>query len=445
MLIDNTLIYSKKNEKRKIAKTLKTQFKDCEFFNIICSNVFKNFLYFGKRREAEILDILKDHTNTIEFQILYILYKYNEGSLTEAMYKNILESNIFIKNILYFISFLKKINWKDFIIIAEKLNNNNNIIDEKNISYAILDNILRILKIKKNFDLYLKGLISEGHLRLTISEYKLNNNIIYFFKKIELNKYFKINFELDLNILKNTFIDSNIGFYDSIVERYYKFSIYTTSNRNLNIYSKKRYHLYLNSKKNKGILSYAEKLAYKYLGKGLRLKYAKKWKNLRYRAYRIFLYTFKLKPFKLWQITRKSRKGRNGGSLSDHLMYYEFNIKKTILSSNFCLNLQEFNEYLKNGLICINGKIISNANYKVKPYQIIHFIGTIIKEERNRFLLNLASSFEKLIFKGFSTLFEYNFTSFCFTTLPKIIEDKLNKLAPYYTTSNSGRFGVQKT
>ena len=66
-------------------------------------------------------------------------------------------------------------------------------------------------------------------------------------------------------------------------------------------------------------------------------------------------------------------------------------------------------------------------------------------EERNRFLLNLTSSFEKLIFKGFNALFEYNFTSFCFTTLPKIIEDKLNKLAPYYTASNSGRFGVQKT
>ena len=116
-----------------------------------------------------------------------------------------------------------------------------------------------------------------------------------------------------------------------------------------------------------------------------------------------------------------------------------------MLASNFCLNLQEFNEYLKNGLICINGKIILNPNYRVKPYEIIHFVGKIIKEERNRFLLNLTSSFEKLIFKGFNALFEYNFTSFCFTTLPKIIEDKLNKLAPYYTASNSGRFGVQKT
>src|SRR5690606_7306236 len=108
-----------------------------------------------------------------------------------------------------------------------------------------------------NFDLYLKGLISEDHFRLIISEYKLNNNIINLFNKIELNKYFNIDFKLDLNILKKTFINSNIGFYDSIVERYYKFSIYTTSNRNLNIYSRKRYHLYLNSKKNKGVLSYA--------------------------------------------------------------------------------------------------------------------------------------------------------------------------------------------
>jgi hypothetical protein len=55
------------------------------------------------------------------------------------------------------------------------------------------------------------------------------------------------------------------------------------------------------------------------------------------------------------------------------------------------------------------------------------------------------SSFEKLIFKGFNDLFEYNFTSFCFTALPKTIEDNLNKLAPYYTMYNSGRFGVQKT
>lgn len=441
MLINNNRNLT--NKKKKITKTIKTRFKDHEFFNIICSNVFKNFSYFGKRSETEILNILKDHTNSIEFYILYILYKYNEGSLTEAMYIDILESNIIIKNILYFISFIKRISWKEFIIIIEKINNK--FIDEKNISHAILDSILRILKIKKNFDLYLKGLISEEHCRLAISEYKLNNNIIYFFSKVELNKYFKIDFKLNLNILRNTFINSNIGFYDLLVERYYKFSIYTTSNRNLNIYSKKRYHLYLNSKKDKGILSYAEKLAYKYLGRGLKLKYAKKWKNLRYRAYRIFLYTFKLKPFKLWQITRRSRKARNGGSLSDHLAYYEFNIKKTMLSSNFCLNLQEFNEYLKNGLICIDGKIILNPNYKVKPYQIIHFIGTIVKEERNRFLLNLMSSFEKLIFKGFNALFEYNFTSFCFTTLPKIIEDKLNKLAPYYTMSNSGRFGIQKT
>lgn len=418
--------------KKSLLKKINLNFNNFELFNVICSNVFKNFIFTGKRSKIEIFNLLKIYTNTTEFFILYFFYKYNMNQLTDNTYTELLSSNIFFKNLLYLINIFNKVTWKQFMLIVKNSK-------KKNI-FFLLSNILRILKIKKNFNLYLNGIITEGHFRLVMSSLKININILNTFSYIE-----DINLkQFNLYKLNNKFIDVAINFYDTLIQRYHKFNLYTTNNRTLGIFTRKKYKLYLKKKKKQRKKSYAEKLAHKYLGRGFKLSYSKKWKNLRYRAYRIFLYTFKIKPFKLWQITRKSRKGKNKGLL-DYLAYFELTIKNIMLLSNFNLNLQEFKIYLNNGFICVNGRIILSINYIIKAYDIIHFVNKIVKNERNRFLLNLLSSFEKSIFvKNFSTLFEYNFASYCFTMLPGFLKHKFVNLSPYYTNLNSGRFTVQK-
>jgi hypothetical protein len=429
----------KTNSKFKIYKTLNTNFKDFEFFNVVCGNVFKTFLTTGKKKFLEILKLFRNYTNSIEFLIIYILYKYESGTLTPDIYIDLINSNSFFKNILYFLTVLKTVSWSNFLKFANEVVKNSKV---SNLN-SILDSLVKIIKLKNTLDLYIKGLISEGHLKIALVTYKLNNNIKYIFSNMNLQKY--INIDLNLTNLKKNFIDLTVGFYNIVIEKYNRFSLYTTTSRTLSIYSRKHYHTYLKSKLSKGNLTYAEKLAYKYLGKGLRLNYAKKWKNLRYRAYRIFLHTFNLKPFKLWQQTRKLRKFKHGGLLLDHLSFVELSFKTILLLSNFILNGIEFHEYLRKGLLCVNGRIISVSNFIVKPYQIIHYISDIVSYERNRFLLNLYSAFEKTIFnKSFNSVFEYNFVAHCFTMIPYLLDNKVVPHAPYYTTYNAGRFGVQK-
>lgn len=428
----------------KFYNNLNENFRDKQVFDLICGNTFQNYLVLGRRSDSEIVNLLKSYTNKTEYYIFYILYLYNKGNLLNSNSSKIFEENIFLKNLNYIIMILENLEWKEFTKVIEKINKTEQ--QTINLFKIILDNIRRILVLKDMFNLYYKGLIDEAHFHMSVQQYRLNSNIMYLFNKLNFIKYFSINFKTRFLDFKEGFLKSTVGYYDSLIKRYNEFSIYTTSNRTLGRHSRKTYHLYLRLKKRKGNLNYAARLALKYLGKRLKLTYAKKWKNLRYRAYRIFLYTFNMKPFQLWQTTRKNRRAKNGGSLLDHLSSFELTIKNLMLLSNFSLNLQEFEEYLNNKLICVNGKIITAEDYLIKPYDIIHVISEIVTEERNRFLLNLKSAFEKAIFnKQFSSLFEYNFTAYCFTMLPEFLEHKVLSPSPYYNIYNSGRFGVQKT
>ena len=442
-------IKAKINTKRKVFNNFNLNIKNFDFFNIICGNVFHNFLSVGQRNFDEIDKIMQKYFDNFEYIILSFILNFESGKLTVSESFEFLKKNPILNNIYYFLNLLKTLTWEQFCQFTDKLN----LLKKKktskiNITLITLDTLKKIINLKNLLKSLSEGFINEEHFKIAIKKYKfnknlssvlLNQNIINYLDNIKLTNN-------NLNI-EDIFLNNTIGFYDAVIAKYSKYSLYSqsTSKDNLSVLLKKHRWVKLNAAKNTGKLSYVHALALAYIGNPLKLPFAPKPINLRYRAYRIFLYAFKLKPFKLWQLTRKSRNYKYGGLLIDHLSKYELTIQNILLMSNFCLSLPEVKTYLQKGTICVNGKIILSDKYVIRPYDVIHFIANIFREERNRFLLNISSAIYKNIFnKEFSQLFEYNFKVFCFTILPNFFKYRKLSLAPYYTIYNSGRFRIEK-
>lgn len=434
-------INNKVGNKRKVFNEITSSFKDFEFFNVVCGNVFNNFLSVGCRTENEVDTLMKLHLEGFEYHILSVLIKLDKGTLIASEGFKLLEESSLFKNLFYFLSLLKKLSWEQFCKFSDKLNRDK----KSNITLMTIDTLKKILQLKNLIKSFSEGFISEGHFKIAIKKYRLNKNLSSILINTNISKYLEMgtNEYLDFHLI---FSNITIGYYDSVISKYSKYSIYSTSlKKDLSLFLKKKRWIKLNANKNSGGLTYAHSLALAYIGDPVDLPYARKPINLKYRAYRIFLYTFKFKPFKLWQLTRKSRDYKYGGLLVDHLSKYELTIQNILLMSNFCANLDEVKLNLRLRNICINGKIIISHSYVVRPFEVVHFNENVFRQERNRFLLNITTANLKNIFKNeFSQLFEYNFKTFSFLMLPNFFKYRKGVLAPYYTLYNSGRFRIEK-
>lgn len=440
--------YVIKSKSCKVFNNFNLNTKSFDFFNIVCGNVFKNFLSVGQRNYNEIDSIMNKYFDNFEYIILTFMLKFESGNLTMDASSEYLKKNPIINNIYYFLTLLKTLSWEKFCQFTEKLKLSREKGNKVNVTLITLDTLKKISNLKTLVKSFSEGLINEEHFKIAITRYKFNKNLSSIFLNQNIKNYFEsIKLTNNKINIQSMFFENTIGFYDAVIAKYTKYSLYTEagSKDSLSVLLKKQYWITLNSNKVTEKISYTHALALAYIGKPYELPFAPKPINLRYRAYRIFLYAFKLKPFKLWQLTRKSRDYKHGGLLVDHLAKYELTIQNILLMSNFCLNLPEVKSYLQKGKICINGKIIMANSYVIRPFDVIHFIENIFREERDRFLLNMSSAIYKNIFnKEFSQLFEYNFKSFCFTMLPNFFKYRKLSLAPYYTMYNSGRFRVQK-
>lgn len=408
-------------------------------------NILKSLNYKHCERKFKYLDILiNSYTTRLESVILRILLNLEYKYLSIREHENLLDKNSIMYKIFNFVENLKNFSWENFYKLILKKNNKRKHKQKTNPILFVLNFMKSIYNIKKNINLYIKGFINNNFLE---QYFKSNSNkrskvLEYIGNEwVEKEKVISIKF-------KKYFGSKLLSFYQHILEKYIKYN--RPSNfrqiekyKKLSLLSRRRYISVLNYIKGNYRRNVIYQLALRYLGKGQTLKFARKAINKSYRSYRIFLFTFNLKPEGLWKITRKNRKFKNGGTLISHISYYQFNIAILMILANFCKSKDEVSKHIRDLTIQVNGRVICNYDQTFKPFDIVHFIPKINNIRKDNFLKDLMTEESNNFIKKInSKFFEYSFKIFCFIILPELFT--YFKLTPPHFTSNSGRFTITK-
>ncbi len=96
-------------------------------------------------------------------------------------------------------------------------------------------------------------------------------------------------------------------------------------------------------------------------------------------------YSSKDKGFSKREESKSTRKTvKRSGKSSDEI--FEIRLNKYIAKSGLC-SRREADEHIKNGLITVNGKLITELGTKISPNDIVKYDGSVLKSEKKVYLV----------------------------------------------------------
>jgi len=110
-----------------------------------------------------------------------------------------------------------------------------------------------------------------------------------------------------------------------------------------------------------------------------------KGRNQSFKSSKPRSYKPKEKSFPKHEESKSTRKTvKKSGKSSDEA--FEMRLNKYIAKSGLC-SRREADEHIKNGLITVNGKLVTELGTKVSPNAIVKYDGSVLKSEKNVYLL----------------------------------------------------------
>jgi len=402
-----------------------------------------DFLHKGsfEERSNNDVNILKaKFLTSVQIKFLFIF---------DLLQERLLDKNLFVKlfgikslkifSLFYNLNKLKKLKWRNFCKFFK--NKKREVLELKNtIKY-----LRRLLKVRYFFYLYKCGFVSELDLKVLLRKffYINENTKFYYFKNLRiLSKLAEYkNNKIHLIIQKD-----NIGDLLLYPSNFFKHIINFS----------KKYIVYKNLKS-------------RIVRKSLRMKRRRRRYNSRYAKFpswpikefiffkrrkkklnpyflsKVFRFFYRLNPFKLWQLSRKARKKPKGGVFLDFLSFYELKLDVFIVSLGLLDTVQNAIKLIKNGIFCINGRLVTNSNVILKPFNILSLKNKLLRQSFcNKFLINLSK--KRFIKKNFDIpkYIECNFKLFYFMYLP--LYNKYKRKVPFFLPEglNTGRFEIER-